>query len=212
MKLDVSKMNLTERDIEDWLYENPNQIMTTWGVIEKWIGRQYQLPSGIADLVGIIEGGIVAVVEVKNVPINKAALTQVCRYAADIQEILNWKPDYPNEAMRGLNHVEKMVVGPSIDDQTFMEAEALDVDIHEFAPRLEIDLDRIAWTDETRQSYYARCRELAHQPEWDGFGKHIDILQKEYEEAIHDSSLDKDLESSILESHICRGEIDEKPA
>lgn len=180
MKIDISRLNLLEKDIEDWLYANPGSIRTNWGSVTEWVGRQYRLPSGIADLVGVLDGGIVVIVEVKNVPINKAALTQVCRYAADLLEILQWRNYYPNPEMQGMSYVEKIVVGPSIDDQTFTEAAALNVSIHEFSASLDIDISEIEWTAGTRDSMSATYRQMAHAPEWDRFGKHTDILQAEY--------------------------------
>lgn len=182
MKIDISRLNLSEKDIEDWLYENPNRVTTTWGIVTEWIGRQYHLPSGIADLIGVTDGGMVVLIEVKNVPINKAALTQVCRYAADLTAILYWRFDYPNPELRGLSHIEKIIVGPSIDDQTFTEAVALDIDIHEFSVSLVLDLGVTRWTQGTTEMLSKRYREIAHQPEWDRFGKHTDDLQREWEE------------------------------
>lgn len=191
MNIDISRLNLTEKDIEDWLYENPSSITTTWGCVTEWIGRQYHLPSGIADLIGATDGGIVVLIEVKNVPINKAALTQVCRYAADLLDILQWRYDYPNPDLRGLSYIEKIIVGPSIDDQTLTEAGALDIDIHEFTLSLGVDLGEVSFTSEVTDRLSMQYREIAHRPEWDRFGGHIDDLTRQYqEEGIEESRLD----------------------
>lgn len=191
MNIDISRLNLTEKDIEDWLYENPSNVTTVWGCVTEWVGRQYHLPSGIADLIGVTDCGMVALIEVKNVPINKAALTQICRYAADLLEIFQWRYDYPNPEMRGWSHVTKIVVGPSIDDQTLTEAGALDIDIREFTLSLDIDLNEVSFAPEVRDSLSTEYREIAHRPEWNRFGGHIDDLDRQYrEERIKESQLD----------------------
>lgn len=127
MKIDISKVNLLEKDIEDWLYAHPGVVSRRYenDAIDKWIGRQYNLPSGVADLIGVRGSGRLVVIEVKNVAINKAAILQVCRYADDLKYIVSHRANYPYVAAGGEPQIEMVVVGPSIDSQTFTEAQAV---------------------------------------------------------------------------------------
>lgn len=172
MKIDASKVNLLEKDIEDWLYENPKALPATWNenYIEQWIGRQYALPSGIADLVGLREDNRVVVVEVKNVPINKAAVLQVCRYQNDLKYILTARMDYPHIVNYNEPVVDMILVGPSIDGQTFGEAQAVGVEVVTFGAMLELKLSRLSWTSEHLRDVEAAHDAIAARPEWSIFG------------------------------------------
>ena len=83
-------MKYTEKDLEDYLYKYPEEIG-----VDKWIGRQFRLPSGVADLVGIC--GIkeeearpcVIVVELKKGVLNPNAIAQVSRYANDMRSVIS---------------------------------------------------------------------------------------------------------------------------
>jgi hypothetical protein len=88
MKVDPHKINLSEKDLEDYLFENPNivEMPLTGTPIKKWVSRQMRVPSGIIDLLGITENNILAVIELKNAPFSSGHITQVCRYAKDIEE------------------------------------------------------------------------------------------------------------------------------
>lgn len=172
MKIDISRVNLLEKDIEDWLYENPSALPYWLGEnpITQWIGRQYALPSGIADLIGLRENHMVVAVEVKNVPINKAAVLQVCRYANDIQHILGARMDYPHVSDAGEPFVEMILIGPSIDDQTFGEARAVGVAVYTFAASVTLDIARMRWSHEYRDAVSAQQSAIAERPEWAIFG------------------------------------------
>ena len=176
MKIDISRVNLLEKDIEDWLYENPGAIPARFGEnrIVQWIGRQYSLPSGIADLVGIREDRRIAVVEIKNVAINKAAVLQVCRYHNDIQHIVSNRMEYPHSYNWNEPLVDMILVGPSIDDQTFCEAQAIGVEVITFSASVEIDVSRLRWSHEYRDRIAEQQSTIAARPEWDIFGLTID--------------------------------------
>lgn len=92
MKIDPSKANLQEKDIEQYLWQNPSIITAHRNeetlTVDRWIARQLQVPSGIIDLFGILTNGAPVVVEVKNVMIDGRAIAQVLRYSHDIREIL----------------------------------------------------------------------------------------------------------------------------
>lgn len=185
MKIDASKVNLLEKDIEDWLFENPQEL-PHWddNLITQWIGRQYSLPSGIADLIGLRKDNRVVVVEVKNVPINKAAILQVCRYQNDIKHALSARMDYPH--MRDWNEpvVDMVLVGPSIDGQTFSEALAVGVDVITFAASVTLSMARLRWNHEQAWSISEQRDAVAARPEWAIFGLTIreDIEQSRIEQ------------------------------
>lgn len=164
MKIDMSKVNLTERDIEDWLYENPqiiyNRVYPSGFLIDRWLGRQYRLPSGIADLIGVTIDLRPVVIEVKNVPINKAAVLQVCRYALDIRSIFKYQNVFSElEPIR-------ILIGPSIDDQTEHEAFACDVEYLQFDFQLNMTLGKKLERLDTGINYWDQIGEVSKRPEW----------------------------------------------
>lgn len=200
MKIDISRVNLIEKDIEDWLYENPDALYGTFGVgaIENWIGRQYQLPSGIADLVGVRQDRMLVVIEVKNVPINKAAVLQVCRYAEDLKHIVAWRMEYPHKRDDDEPVIEMILVGPSIDDQTFNEATALGIRVFSFSVQLDLDLSRVRWTQEHREKVTDQQISIAARPEWIIYGL---TLEENLERRENQSELaDNELESGTEET------------
>lgn len=160
--------NLIERDIEDWIYDNPQALSLG---IEGWIGRQYNLPSGIADLIGYRNDGLVMVIEVKNVPINKAALAQVSRYAFDVEEIVNDFADYPDFSNGARPYVQKVAVGPSIDEQTMQEATAMGVDVLLFEAAIRIRFSAMAPTETLKRR--ASLSHFSDRPEWSVLGRKI---------------------------------------
>lgn len=172
MRVDISRVNLLEKDIEDWLYENPGALYAPRenNAIVEWIGRQYSLPSGIADLIGVREDGMLVVVEVKNVPINKAAVLQVCRYTEDLRHIITQRMDYPFVSLSGEPHIDMILVGPSVDSQTMTEADAVNARIFCFLASVEIDIGCQVWSREYTDNLYAQRVEIAARPEWDRYG------------------------------------------
>lgn len=173
MNIDISRVNLSEKDIEDWLYENPGEIPLTrdnYAPIIHWIGRQYSLPSGIADLIGVRQSGLLVVIEVKNVPINKAAILQVCRYASDLISIASEIPGYWCKDEVGTANVQKVVIGPSIDRQTLCEAMAVEVKVITFAARLELDFWTHGMGKEEWNSWSDQMLAISRQDEWKIFG------------------------------------------
>lgn len=198
-----NKVNLAERDIEDWLYENPSAITLNVGPISQWIARQYSMPSGIADLIGIVEptGSIipetVVVVEVKNVAINKAAILQVCRYKNDLKHILTRRIDAP-AYQSGEPWVSAVVVGPSIDDQTFSEARACGVAVIRFGVSLQLTLAQLNWSNEYRERLDEEYSRIARQPEWNRYGEHIeDHIERVTQEDTLADELDDELNGTI---------------
>ena len=141
MKVDPSKVNLSEKDIEDWLFENPGSISIYGHTIEGWIGRQIHVPSGIIDLLGYHTFGEnriqLVVVEVNNVEFSQSAILQVCRYAHDIENGV-----YSIELDNGLSISDiatKVVIAKGIvTDQLLYEANSVNVSLISFSVNFEI--------------------------------------------------------------------------
>jgi hypothetical protein len=125
----MNNSKITERDIEYCLWESPWQCKSSYGIIYKWIARQYRVPSGIIDLLGVTEWGNLAVFEIKNVPIDSKALAQVSRYALDIENILEIFCD--NEDYRP--KVGRVVVGELPKERKlYYEAESMHILLYTF--------------------------------------------------------------------------------
>lgn len=179
-----------EKDIENWLYAHPQYIgseLRPYLAVSEWVHKQYTLPSGIADLIGMCIDGRLIVVEVKNVPLNKAALTQVSRYRYDLQRIAERFVDYPR-LKDGTPHVYAMIIGPSIDPQTHIEAHALDVAVMCFQVQFWVHCysQDYRMIDES-EKINLQLEILASRREWDVLGKRLadvepDELDQEIEE------------------------------
>ncbi len=89
MEIDIKRVNISEKDIEDWLWENPAEVAEVVKGVSRvrWVARQYRVPSGILDLLGIATfpfgddwfDETPLLVEVKHQPITSAAIAQICR-------------------------------------------------------------------------------------------------------------------------------------
>lgn len=129
--------HLSEKDIEDYLWENPQCITIGSSFhIPYWLGRQVKVPSGIIDLLGLAycdERDIqqLVVVELKKDKITPCALTQVCRYTVDIEKAMYkvWGRETENKVPMGSwSYINKVVITPfDVSDQIIFEANALDV-------------------------------------------------------------------------------------
>jgi hypothetical protein len=83
----------SERHLEDYLWAHPE----AFGIIEvpdyangdcleiELLYRQFPLPSGIVDLIGLAAGYQVAIIEIKKGPIDAKALAQLMRYMDDVK-------------------------------------------------------------------------------------------------------------------------------
>lgn len=162
MKIDRNKVNLSEADIEEYLWRNPGAVTVNMYIdrqpIARWLKRQLAIPSGKLDLFGETEGGTLAVVEVKNVEVDSRAVAQVCRYAFDMKRIMC----RINRLLSSEISVRKVIVGPAIADVAFRECEACDVEYIEFSVNLSLRTASPVWTD----SYLTK-----RQEEWDELGK-----------------------------------------
>ena len=143
MVIDERKVNLAEADIEQWLWENPEAVYLNqfWRVTE-WLYRQLEMPSGIAGLVGVTPDGNLMLVEVKNVRIGPEALTQVQRYAYDLDEIVMAASNQVQRYEIGeVPRIFKVVIGRSIDEKTLTEANAMDVNVLVFEVAFDLSIE-----------------------------------------------------------------------
>jgi hypothetical protein len=157
MIIDIERANLLEKDIEDYLHINPKHLNFPEMTVERWIARQFEVPSGIVDLIGLTNHETLVVVEVKNGPINAKAITQVSRYAYDIYQIIGvYDHAYPP-------YIYKIVVGSSLDKQAMFECEAANVYPVVFEAELTLTMGRRSWTDESREQLDSEYRRIASE-------------------------------------------------
>lgn len=141
MIIDERKVNLAEKDIEQWLWENPTLIRFGHNeVVAKWLYRQMSIPSGVADLVGITESNDLVVAEVKNTEIKPDALLQVARYAFDVRIIAIRSVENQGLWNYPTPYVYKLVIGRSIDFKTARDAEATSTFIFTFGVQMSLFL------------------------------------------------------------------------
>ncbi len=125
-------MEHKERDIEMLLYSRPDLISPLWfggHGISRWLARQYNVPSGRIDLLGVVDFHdykSLVVVELKRGEIDSRAIGQVCRYAADVRHILDAVCSKSGGILAtGDSHIFKVLIGGSINRQAFLEAEGV---------------------------------------------------------------------------------------
>jgi hypothetical protein len=175
MNVDPHKINLSENDLESYLFENPRLVELPYSQepIKEWFGRQLQVPSGIIDLAGITESNNIAVVELKNSEFKSSHITQVCRYASDIEQAMN---------IAGLIEepfVYKLLIGTyEPDTQIIKEADSVNVSI--FTISVEYDL-KIGGRWHFSDKYENECREkLSKIAQMDPFVKLAVISQAKF--------------------------------
>lgn len=163
MIIDPSKVNLAERDIEDYLYENPWLVDIENYTVYMWIKRQYAVPSGIVDLIGLTADREIVVVEIKNTAIDAGALAQVSRYAWDIERIRDiiYFESMGETDLYICPPVRKVVVGKSIDAKTMLEAEAIGVCVVLFSVNLSLDTHGPSWRKEYSEERTDHWRRLS---------------------------------------------------
>ncbi len=100
---DLSTMNCSERELEDWLWDRPEALGLDFGDSRlRWVGRQVRLPSdGILDLLGIIEGNDMPQLVVAELKVRKADgrdLTQLLSYMSVLPRAMAMRcEDYLSE-------------------------------------------------------------------------------------------------------------------
>ena len=82
-------VGIDEGIVQQWLHERPD-IIHGEGLepVRHWIGWQYRLPNGIADLIGMQAGGNLSLIEVKRLRIQRADISQVLRYVGGVEQML----------------------------------------------------------------------------------------------------------------------------
>lgn len=157
MLIDPNKVNLAEADIEEYLWQHPELLVLSHPSdrrrVDHWIGRQYEVPSGIIDLWGVTTLSEVIVVEVKKGAINAQAIAQVCRYALDIERVIS-RFATPGNTFR-------VVVGTSIDRQAMFECHAAGVDPFIFRVQMHLQLFPQEFSAEVWDQLDERYNELA---------------------------------------------------
>lgn len=128
----------SEREIEDVLHRHPDLLpepFREWGKLT-WLARQYSVPSGRIDLLGIVQFETwcsAVVVELKRGAIDAAAITQVCRYAADISfiiDVIAAKHGFLTERDR---RVHKVVIGRSINYHDYLAAGGMETTVYGYS-------------------------------------------------------------------------------
>ena len=117
---------MLEKDLEDWIYENPREFITGYFEFDRWIGRQVVLGNGIADLIAQIKcntGLGLAVIELKRGSIDDLAIAQVLRYTDDVTDTMMMSSVCDSAELR----VFPVVCGSDIDDKAIATARAANV-------------------------------------------------------------------------------------
>ena len=182
-----------EKDIEDFIYKRPGTIETSWATARQWISRQYRVPSGIIDLLGVatlnyVEGNRIVpiVVEIKNTPIKSKDLAQVCRYANDINKIMSIR-DYSFET----DTTVKVVLGVGdVSQRVQYEAYAMNVYLKtiRYAPEPDIS-GTWGWTKEYLKKIEDEIKQAAYSSLFDIFGGND---SKDFEEFLDEKYGTKD--------------------
>jgi hypothetical protein len=175
----TNKVSLAERDIEDFLWENPSSV---WNV-ERWIARQMDVPSGRIDLLGVNRQMDPVVVEVKNVAVDSACLTQVSRYANDIRKVLGLlKTTYSP-------YIHTIAIGKGgVSKQVLFEANALGVQVMTFQIELKLLVTLpYFWSEESRERHNEAYQRLADSGLFQKY-------QEEYNEACRQQVEPEDLQ------------------
>lgn len=159
MSVDPKKINLSEKDLEDYLYQHPEKVTlpyTDW-TVQSWFGRQLRVPSGIIDLIGITEQDTIVLVELKNTDFEAAHLTQIQRYSKDIEEAYSVAGGYHDL------FITKMLIGIKPPKHNFLvEADSMGIFVKTMKIEFDVNMDG-SWhfSDEYYQEYQNKLLELS---------------------------------------------------
>lgn len=164
MNIDISRLNLSEKDIENYLWEHPDEIgynsrSGPGAYVTHWIGRQIEVPSGIIDLLGVLSTGQPVVVEVKNVPLEGRAVAQVVRYTHDIYCTVSSR--YNKCAG---DTVKSILIGTSIDNKTTHECIASKVIPMVFSSTMSLEITQIEFNREYEGQIWDKRYSLSKSP------------------------------------------------
>jgi len=160
--VDPRKVNLAEADIEEYLWKNPGEL--GFGhprvYVHRWLKRQYRIPNGVIDLLGVTADGILVVVEIKNTPTEAQAITQVKQYAFDIDNVNrtvsdgHFRPCVP------------LLIGTSMNEVVFRECEACGVFVKVFRVSFSLNILDMDWQQEYMDKRDDQYAELAQDKEF----------------------------------------------
>ena len=178
-----------EKDIEDYLYRHPRDVRN-WGyTVQKWIAKQYRVPSGVIDLLGFAKANYTEeeifnplVLEVKNDSIKSKDLAQVCRYAYDIDQIMMTR-DFSYEQ----GNTQKMLIGIGCpDDRVLYEADSMNISIISISCNpVPIVSGSWRWKDERRKDVSDALRRAAFSNLFDVFGGNDTLDMENYFDKKH---------------------------
>lgn len=188
MLINPRQVNLAEADIERYIFENPQLVCNgKRRRIDRWLRRQYRVPSGIIDLLGLDEMGDIVVVELKNTELKRDAILQVKRYAFDIDQMMVAAGVYSS-------HCYPILIGASVGADVFLDCEACGVDVQTFRLSFSMTIDRQVWTRDFLDERYERHEKLSRDAEIA-----MCIAEIERRESPHlDQSLCADIDRALL--------------
>lgn len=184
-----------EKDIEDYLYENPNKIELYGNTVQEWVARQYRVPSGVIDLIGYMgqtvltgpepyEMPIFCVVELKNTMIDSNAIAQVLRYYYDFEEILTKSCERAGRLLYFAPSIYKAIVGNSkhIPNNVIFEANATEIELFNFNASFNLSIDGpFGWEKEDchriEEGYSACSKDFVKYFTEDVFEEFMDKLE-----------------------------------
>lgn len=138
----------SEKDMEDYLWDNP-------GVVDvgSWAARQFRICSGIIDLIGWNVGrDELYVFELKNIPVEATALTQVSRYVSEIRALME-NSGVPYDDLRYI--VTPVVIGgPPADKMIAVEARALGISLKTIRAELGVRVEKVSADNSRWLGYY----------------------------------------------------------
>lgn len=161
---------MMERDLESLLFRNPGLIpplfstrFDTFPAVSSFVARQYIVPSGRIDLLGIREYApyrTLVVVELKRGEIDARSLTQVCRYAADIENVLAYITHVNGIMPVGDSRVNKIVIGSHIAYPQYIAAEGMGISVYRYCvEHNRLEIAPIVFDDSRRLIAYERIAE-----------------------------------------------------
>lgn len=177
MEVDPRKVNLAEADIEQYLWENPHLVQLHGMPIERWIKRQFRIPSGILDLMGVNRLGSLALVEIKNTELKLEHIAQVKRYAYDINAVLT---------IHGAEDrlCNPILVGRSITDSLYRDCEACGVRVQVFDVSFKLGVRIMGWRQEFWEEREQRHIELGDDKDLADYVAMVIESRRQLEEAI----------------------------
>ena len=179
----------TERELERYLLENPDEIISGVDIIAAW--NQIRLPHGRLDILLLAEmdelGPVCYVVELKKGPITNSAVCQVLRYVYDLAMVLedaeNLTPhNNPTPGSEGFDafvaayqdfwggpityRIQPILVGASCSPDLIAACGAANIDVLVYSSEAEGISVRYVTIDETFTRCGPHVLEIAQEHMW----------------------------------------------